>query len=268
MVLNSKQQRRNLRQQQLNTALSTLPTFSSLNPYHVYHIHRFTSTNLLHDLIRLARTTSKFSIDTEKDFYTHKPALIQIELIQDRQSTVLLIEVCHLPHVSSIVHWLIRALLKIIFNSNNLIYAWGNIVDELTDFIPCGLFNMDNLCRINSIDIQHEFKQRHDRHFNMEFNIPSMKDNNSRSLIAKYSMKSYEDDYHQWSLQMAIAFTFHEFHDKSLRNSRWSDHLDPSNVAVFTMLHPNQYRIRQRMVHYAVNDCLTVTKLATMLNFL
>ena len=79
-------------------------------------------------------------------------------------------------------------------------------------------------------------------------------------------MKSYEDDYHQWSLQMAIAFTFHEFHDKSLRNSRWSDPLDPSNVQVFSMLHPNQRRTRQRMVQYAVNDCLTVTKLATMLN--
>ena len=105
MVLKSKQQRRNVRRQQLNTALSTLPTFSPLNPYHVYHMHRLTLTNLLHDLIRLARTTSKFSIDTEKDFYTHKPALIQIELIKDKQSTVLFIEVCHLPHVSSIVHF-------------------------------------------------------------------------------------------------------------------------------------------------------------------
>ena len=104
MVLNSKQQRRNVRQQQLNTALSTLSTFSPLNPYRVYYIHRFTSTNLLHDLIRLARTTSKFTIDTKKVFYTHKPALIQIELIQDKQSTVLLIEVCHLPHSSTVVH--------------------------------------------------------------------------------------------------------------------------------------------------------------------
>ena len=151
--------------------------------------------NLSHDLICLARTTSKFSIDTEKDFYTHKPALIQIELIQDQQSTVLLIKVCHLPHVSSVLHWLIRALLKIILNSNNLIYAWGNIVDELTDYIPCGLFNMDVLCQINSIDLQYELKEWHDRHYNVEFNIPSLKDNNN--LIAKYSMNSYKDDYHQ-----------------------------------------------------------------------
>ena len=218
MLLNSKQQRRNVRQQQLNRALSTLPIFSPLNPYHVYHIHRLTSTNLSHDLIRLARTTSKFSSDTEKDFYTHKPALIQIELIQNQQSTILLIKVCHLPHVSSVLRWLIRTLLKIILNSNNLIYAWGNIVDELTDYIPCGLFNMDVLCQINSIDMQYELKEWHDRHYNVEFNIPSLKDNNN--LIAKYSMNSYKDDYRQWSLQMAIAFMFHEFHDKSLRNSR------------------------------------------------
>ena len=29
-------------------------------------------------------------------------------------------------------------------------------------------------------------------------------------------MNPYEDNYHQWSLQMAIACTHHEFHDKSL----------------------------------------------------
>ena len=160
---------------------------------------------------------------------------------------------------------MITALLKIILNSNNLIYAWGNIVDELTDFIPCGLFNMDNLCRINSIDIQYKFKEWHDRHYNVEFNIPSLKDN-SNNLIAKYLIQSYEDDHHKWSLQMAIAFTFYEFPDKSLRNNRWSDYLDPNSVQVFSMLHPNQCRIRRRVADYAVNDCLAVTKLVTILD--
>ena len=67
---------------------------------------------------------------------------------------------------------------------------------------------------------------------------------------------------------MAIAFTFHEFHDKSLRNSRWSDHLDPNSVQVFSILHPNQCRIRRHMAHYAVNDCLAVAKLVTILDVL
>ena len=124
---------RNQRQRQLNQQLSVLPSFTPLNQYHIYHIHRFTSPTLLHDLIQLARETTQFTVDTENDYSTHVPALIQIEFI-GTTSVVLLIETCHLPHPSSVLSWLIRSLLSIIFRTSNTIYAWGDVVDELLDF--------------------------------------------------------------------------------------------------------------------------------------
>ncbi|CAF4646767.1 unnamed protein product, partial [Rotaria sp. Silwood2] len=88
--------------------------------YHIHHVNQSTSSILLHNLIEQARETNRFTIDTEDDYYTHQPALIQIEFIQHK-SIILLIELNHLPHASSIVFWLIRSLLKVILHSLNVI---------------------------------------------------------------------------------------------------------------------------------------------------
>jgi hypothetical protein len=102
----------NIRKRQLNRNLGVLPIFTPLSPYKIYHINQSTPTILLQDLITLARKTTKFTIDTESDYYTHEPALIQIEFIHS-QSIVLLIEIYHLPHELSVLFWLIRGHLRI-----------------------------------------------------------------------------------------------------------------------------------------------------------
>ncbi|CAF4339296.1 unnamed protein product, partial [Rotaria sordida] len=152
----------NARKYELNMALSILAIFNPLNDYYIYHINQSTSSSLLHNLIEQARKTTRFTIDAEDDYYTHQPSLIQIEFIQ-YQSIVLLIQVHHLPEVTSVIFWLIRSLLKMIFNPSNCIYSWGNVKNELNKFISCGLFSSDQLEQINNKDIQKLFKKWHNR---------------------------------------------------------------------------------------------------------
>ncbi len=73
-----KQMGRNERQRQLNQTFSVLPTFSPLANCHIYHLNQTTSLHSLPHLIELARETTRFTIDTEHDYWTHEPALIQM----------------------------------------------------------------------------------------------------------------------------------------------------------------------------------------------
>jgi len=91
MVSKSRQMNRNEQQRQLNVALSVYPKFSPLSDCQIYLLNQRTSPMLIQDLIQLARQTTRFTIDTECDYLTHEPALIQIEFL-NTNSVVLLIE--------------------------------------------------------------------------------------------------------------------------------------------------------------------------------
>ncbi|CAF3411841.1 unnamed protein product [Rotaria socialis] len=253
------QRPRNARKQQQNTELSILPKFCPLNPYRIYYINRTTSTMLMYDLITLARTTSRFTIDTEKDFYSHAAALIQIEFIGN-DSIILLIETCHLPDVSSVLFWLIRSLLKVILAKKNLVYCWGDICDELLDFIPTNLVSLELLRQINYRDVQHQFKVWCRRTFSEDDLNLCIKN----SLVGRYACTVFDDVYHKWSLQMAITFTFDEFLDKSLTKRHWSRPLDGLLASACLARSRSDQAVAQR-IEYAVNNCLAVTKLARML---
>ena len=253
---------RNERQQQLNTKLSVLPAFSPLNDYQVYHINRATSAMLLPDLIQCASRTTRFSIDTEHDYYTHQAALIQIEFIQDK-SVVVLIETCHLPHASSVLFWLIRSLLKVVFKSSNTIYAWGNAIHQLSDFVQYGVFSSQTLYQMNAIDVQHDFKKWYNKTFFHHCGVlPPFYDNNALCTCRHRSVRNPNN---QWSLQNAIAYTFDQFLDKSRTKSRWCRPLDIAYVQERFGLNDKQKRNLEYIIRYAVNDCLAVTKILVFL---
>ncbi|CAF4059614.1 unnamed protein product [Rotaria sordida] len=251
----------NARKYELNMALSILSIFNPLNDYCIYHINQSTSSILLHNLIEQARKTTRFTIDTEDDYYTHQPSLIQIEFIQ-YQSIVLLIQVHHLPQVTSAIFWLIRSLLKMIFNPSNCIYSWDDLKNELNKFISCGLFSFDQLEQIHNIDIQKLFKKWHNRKVKyVRIRLPL--DINKR--LRAYTQQSIENFHHKWSLQMAVAYACHEFLDKSQTKSRWSRNLDINNDNRSSVMNFIENKIIQQMIRYAVNDCLAVTKLVMVL---
>ena len=197
-------------------------------------VNRFTNARMLHHLIELAKQTTYFSVDTESDVFTNRPALIQVEFIQQAGSTVALIETCHLPaDRQSLCFWLIRSLLKFILHPSNVIYTWGNVTEELLRFLPYGLFSGETICELNAVDIQAKFNLWYDQ-----------------------SVQSKPDGRLRWGLQAAIAETFDEFLDKRQTWNIWSRGLyDPRRQ------HRYDSKV-QSMINYATNDCLAVTKLA------
>ncbi|CAF3329348.1 unnamed protein product [Rotaria socialis] len=224
-----------------NNQFRVLPSFTPLNKYTCYLIHRSTPQDLLHDLICLAQKCKLFTINTEFDLYDnnnnnhdhHRPALIQIEFIDEYLSTVILIEVCHLPsNRTSLMFWLIRSIFKFIFQETKTIYVWGNHIDRLSPFIDYDLFTMDDLMKLHCINIQDIFKNWHSRKFGYT-----------------------QPNANLWALQLAIVNTYHEFFDKSQTINRWSR----------TLVRYNHNQINSKisaMINYACYQCLAITKLA------
>lgn len=256
----SSKQRRSERQRQLNAQLSVLPIFTAVNDHQVYLINHSTSTMLMHRLIELAKQTVTFTVDTERDYYSHQPALIQIEFVQ-MTSVVILVETCHLPHPASILFWLIRSLFKVIFQSDKLILAWGDLIDELIPFIDYGLFSSNLVDNITTIDVQTRFKMWYNQMYPHRCHLSPSVDDHITCLCSHRPVKNLND---QWSLQKAIAYVFDEFLDKTRTKSNWSQRLDSKDVRRYSITNRKEKESRE-LISYAVNDCLAVTKLfATM----
>lgn len=250
---------RNERQRRLNTYFSVLPKFKPLNNYQVYLINQSTSTMQLQNLIELARQTMTFTIDTEHDYYSRQPALIQIEFVGEKKSVVVLIETCHLPPHVSILSWLIRSLFKVIFQPDKLILPWGNVIDELSAFIDCGLFSLNAIQQIHTIDVQHLFKPWYNEQYPHRCGLPSSAGDHVTCTCPYRVVKNKHD---RWSLQKAIAYLFDEFLDKSRTKSNWAQRLDSKDIRRFTITNRKEIDSRE-LILYAVNDCLAVTKLFT-----
>ncbi|WP_233601883.1 hypothetical protein, partial [Corallococcus sp. AB038B] len=112
----------------------------------------------------MARQTTQFIIDTEHDYWTHEPSVIQIQFIHTN-SVVLLVEIFHLPPHSSVLFWLIRSLLKVVFQPANVLFAWVDLLFELSDFVHSALFSFDAICQMNTIDVQCCFKEWYNQRF-------------------------------------------------------------------------------------------------------
>ena len=258
MISSNRQVNRNERQRQLNTALSVYPKFSPLSDCQIYLINQTTSPMLIQDLIQLARETTQFTIDTECDYVTHEPALIQIEFL-NINSVVLLIETCHLPNSSSVLFWLIRSLLKIIFQPSNVILSWGDLFFELAAFLHYGLFSVNAIYQMNVIDVQHRFKKWYNQTF---VHMCELRPYHEDSPLCTCLYRPVKNAKNQWSLQRAIAYTFHEFLDKSQTKSHWRQRLSLiGNVHPYAMVNNKMKQTRAHLINYAANDCLAVTKL-------
>ena len=252
-------QRRSERQRELNIQFGALPQFTPLNDHRVYLINHSTSTLLMQSLIELARCTVTFTVDTEQDYYSHQPALIQIEFVQPTYSIVILVEACHLPHRASILFWLIRSLFQVIFRSDKLILGWGDVIDELTSFVDYGLFSWNIVQAITTVDVQHRFKSWYNGRFPHQCGLSPSVDDHVICTCTHRPVKNRND---KWSLQKAVAYLFDEFLDKSRTNSNWGRRLDCKDVRRYTITNRKESESRE-LISYAANDCLAVTKLFT-----
>ncbi|CAF0946218.1 unnamed protein product [Rotaria sordida] len=104
-----------------------LTPFQQPKNYLCYFMHEQTDILKIDELIDQAKLTKHFSIDTENDALTHKPATLQVEFIrQTLPSIITIIEVQYLPSVTTPLFKKIQQLCAITFTSNNQY----NIQDE------------------------------------------------------------------------------------------------------------------------------------------
>ncbi|CAF3328907.1 unnamed protein product [Rotaria sp. Silwood2] len=279
---------------------------STLDPFHwpAYNydspifIHRRTSESHLYGIIHKISNVHLYTIDTEANRPTRRyphslPALIQIQAIHDENySTVIIIEVQHLPPASSSLFHSIQQLCRMIFSSNNKLMAWGDVEKELGPFEDFNLFDLSQVT--NTFDLQKYFtklwNQMHPhtsdclaRHQPMidecisedvlvcfvnsddiddEFN-PNDPTEDYNTCICPTEIRPYKAKNAVWSLQKAVEFIFHQALDKTLTFNIWSCGLD---LNLDTWQTHTDKRTRQSLIAYAMNDLFAPTNLYFHLN--
>lgn len=255
----------NERKRQINIELSSLPRFQPWKDCRIIHIDRSTPIGLLSNLIDSIRQTQFYTIDTESDYRTHQPCLIQIELVRSN-SIVVLFEFCHFPYEKDHVRChSIRTIFKEIFRSSNLLCSWGNLSIELLKFVEYGFFDQNMIEQSNTIDIQLEFQDWYNRTFTHRCSLSELTIDDDSSCTCLY--RPIKQKHQTWSLQKAIAYTFGEFLDKRRTLSCWSRSLRSNHSNQRSTLSKYQTRtVIIDMIQYAIDDCLAVTKLAYLLD--
>jgi hypothetical protein len=242
--------------------ISTLPPFKWSESYYdqPIHIHHRTPESLIRGLIYKLSNVRIYTIGTESDRPTRQnphslPALLQIQAIHyDTYSTVLLIDVEHLPPTTTSLFDSIQQLGRMIFSSSNKIMTWGDVTKQLNLFSQFRLFDISQVT--NTLNLQAYFtlqwnlnhphtKECLARHQPM-VNAP-VSDDVLICLIDTYDLDDEYDDEHptndfntcicpsdirpyktknvMWSLQKAMQFVFHEaldhtWHTSSARHGR------------------------------------------------
>ena len=246
--------------------------FQRPSGYHFIYIHKQTPITTLNELIRLARMTQHYSIDTQRHtdpcpwMSTNIPALVQIEFHSPLTiSLVILIEVLHLPsltstHIDDVLRRRkIERLCDHIFAPGNHLYMWGSLETKFTDFFDGHLFVAREMRQAHAYNIQHLFTQWY------QFMFPY---SNLKSNIAAPT---------EHSLQTAIYLTFHEWFDTRMRYAPWSIGIDldlKMHCARLRAHQSHEHRshllrdekeIRQCMQRYALDNCFALSKLVALI---
>ncbi|CAF1676824.1 unnamed protein product, partial [Rotaria magnacalcarata] len=136
------------------------PPFELLKFEQLFINFRTTDSRLIH-LIDQIKSTTVFTHDTESiliPYQPNAPALIQVQIILSESfSSVVLIEMCHLPRAYEHTFTLVKQFFQTLFNADNNIFIWGNI-NELHSFCSYNLFTYDQLDLCNPINLQNAFK--------------------------------------------------------------------------------------------------------------
>lgn len=213
--------------------------FRSLNRFRIFSLNESTVATDLEELITRADETSYITINTESDTWSNRAALMQIELIDEYASIVVIVQVHYLPSDRKSAQFI---LIKTFFNHLLLMgktfYGWGDLKKKLEPFANYDLFNVLLLNELNFVDIQFQF----DRWLN-PFDGNRQRENR------------------KWSLQDAVNESFEESLDQHEMINRWSRALFHSGV------HTPIDSKANSMVYCAANDCLAVTKIAHLIDF-
>ena len=269
--------------EQNETLKLTYPPFQTTSKIKLIHVHYLTSLDTINELIDKAKTTTRYSIDTESAKTTSEGALVQIQMIHSKiESTIVLLEVNYLPDHNTLLYERIKQFCASLFNYDNEIITWGFIEDELKNFQHLRLFDIGKI--IFRTNLQSEFRNYH----NIKTTHPAREsrevtgashDTPGESSAIDYEIPVYysncdcghhthADPNGKWKLQDAVKTEFHQFIDKSFTVNHWECGLDLQlntwKQKLFSRRHYDaQIEKNQRlnMIKYAQDDCTTVTEL-------
>jgi hypothetical protein len=259
-----------------NQELSQLPVFSMDQPYELTFINSKTAFFVLLHLIELARHTTCFTIDMEIDDFSQRPALIQIQFVsslekqQEEKVSIIILEMCHLPPMTTQTYQQIQRLVKIIFHPSKKLLVWGNGQQELSKFQIYHLFQSMTLYSLDFIHVQERFKNWYNDTYPHESNCPMAKFQDTTddpTCICVH--RPYKKTNELWALQVAVAHVFEQYLDKSWTRSNWSVGLDIrlyQNLQFGLLsLTKEEDKIRLELIKYAMDDCFATTKLALII---
>lgn len=258
---------------------SQYPTYCPASNINIVHLHHRTEITTIDQLIQQAKTTKRFTVDTEsqRGQRENNGALVQIEMVHSiNYSTVILMEICYLPDVDSILFERFKELWLIIFNSGNEIITWGPLAKEFKDFQHLEWMKLGNIKKKN---LQSLFQDWQD-------GIVAHPETESREMMTGVSLDTPgDDDYDdsedecytnyndtndktKYSLQKAVAITLHNFLDKVQTVNDWNCGLElllgTWRSKIFSKKYYNEQVEKQqriKMIEYAVHDCTSVTEI-------
>ncbi|CAF1506742.1 unnamed protein product [Rotaria sp. Silwood1] len=232
------------------------PPFQSPSNFTVLHLHHYSSIETIEELIRMAKTTHIYTIDTESQVINKvaKGALVQIQFVHSiHESTLILIEMFYLPNQDSLLFKKIKELCSIILHDENTKITWGSFKNEFKNFYSYGLFEKGKIK--NAINLQDRFSDWY-----------------NKSASITHPVRESREKQTSWSLQDAIKIAFQQFLDKNETVNKWRCGLDfKLNTWKRKLFSKNDYNANEEkekritMIQYAVADCTAVTKLYFMI---
>lgn len=244
-------------EQRRHEHLKSLPEFQPRQPFRIYYLHRLTSFMSIFYLIDKAQRTREYTIDTEGDPHTQQRLLVQIEFIQtadiNEDSIIVLVELNRLPWFQSKLFHLFQRLFCSIFYPENRIFTWDNQKKHVEQLISYQLFNIDQLNHVDWIDLQVDFKFWYNRRYKHDRSCQDQTNDDDHPQCT-CEHRPYKWIHQRWSLQLAVAHVFGEHLDKTYRKNNWHLGVDPRWPTLIE-------HERKNMIKYAVNECLSVTKL-------
>jgi len=265
--LNEKQQKNwmktTLKMEKNEKLKLTYPPFQTTSNIQLIHLHYLTSIETIDELIVKAKTTIKYSIDTESAKNKPEGALVQIQMIHSNiNSTIVLMEVNYLPDQNTLLYERIKQFCSIIFNVNNEIITWGLFSDELKNFKHLNLFNLG---KVNlKTNLQFEFRNYH----NLKNTHPARA---SREVTGASYDTPGEFKYINYENEITYSDCGHHTHydpNGKCTVNYWQCGLDLKlgtwKQKLFSRRHYDpqiEKAERLNMIQYAQDDCTTVTEL-------
>ena len=243
------------RKQNILRNISTLTKFEPMSPKKIHYVNCLTKHNIMTELIELVAQKNQFVIETKYDNVYGVPQLIQILFAHKLKLHIVLVETLYLPKSDSYLHNQIASLFSIILSPSNKIQSWNDIKTKLKLFLDFSIFKLDQIEKIDVVNIQHKFQEWFRKNF------------------ANIQLQHAPSD--NWSLEDAIAFSFQQYFNQYLSCSyQW-------NVGLFARFDTNcneklikdrlvlnllsDNRRRHNLTQYAVHECMAVNKIAAFL---